>query len=145
MNSQFENWKKTQEESLDGWEYANRNLTLYDVLYLGELLFPRIVEFEECVFLEAHFSENQFRNWHYELKGDLSAVEHMINHVHVYDVFDKAEMDTPEWAFEEVAQLLFDSWKMWFETKHPALHIEVHRWGSDAEYGPTLSFCRKRA
>lgn len=141
----FEEWKKEQDfPKQNSREYVNNELTPFDLLYVGDLLFPKVIEHSGCLFLEDHFTEDHFRTWHHELKGDLTAIESLINHVHVYDVFDKASLDTPEWVFEEAAQLLFRSWKMFFEASYPAWNIVVEYWSSEVEYGPTLSFYRKR-
>lgn len=72
------------------------------------------IEHERGIFLRSQFSIKGFSECFEKLK-DISAVEKMLNHVHIYDVFGYAENVTKE-EFLQVAILLQRSWNITLDT-----------------------------
>jgi hypothetical protein len=61
----------------------------------------------------------------------------VINHVHVYDLFEGFD-DVDDNTFERLAQLLQFSWSLWVRQKYPQREVFVDLRIDQAEYGPTL-------
>lgn len=109
---------------------------------ISRLILPDFVEHESGIFLWSQFTTKVFSEWFEKLK-DISAVEKMLNHVHVYDVFGYAEGVTEE-EFLQVAILLQRSWNIALDTVFPNGHFDVTLSNSDQDYGPIVSFVKKR-
>ena len=56
----------------------------------ASVCWPEFVEFEDCVFLKERFSETTYRDFLASCLGDKSAVESVVNHEHIADMFGLA-------------------------------------------------------
>ena len=113
-----------------------------DLLSVGRFLMPTFIEFQNGIFLEMQFSEDGFDEWFQKL-DDLCAVEQMINHVHVYDVFGNAPNATEE-EFVQAARLIHKTWEIALSVTFPDDNFDVNWHASDADYGPTVTFRKVR-
>lgn len=118
----------------------NSERTPVEVMSIGRFLLPDFIEFQDGVFLKSQFNEERFCEWIKKL-GDISKVEEMMNHIHVYDVFGYAKDATDE-EFLQVAKLLQRSWAIALSTVFPNKKFEVTLQNSDQDYGPVVSFNR---
>lgn len=118
----------------------NFERTPIEVMSIGRLLLPDFIEFQGGVFLKSQFSEERFSEWIEKLR-DISKVEKMMNHIHVYDVFGYAKNATEE-EFLQVAILLQRSWTIALSTVFPNDHFDVTLRNSNKDYGPVVDFYR---
>lgn len=119
----------------------NFDRTPIEVMSIGRFLLPEFVEFRDGIFLKSQFNEERVSEWIEKLQ-DISKVEKMMNHIHIYDVFGYAEDVTDE-EFLQVAKLLQRSWSIALLTVFPNDQFAVSLQSSERDYGPVVSFYRK--
>lgn len=112
--------------------------TPIEVMSIGRFLLPEFIEFQGGVFLKSRFSEERFSEW-IEHFRDISEVEKMMNHTHVYDVFGYTKDATDE-EFLQVAKLLQKTWAIALSTVFPNNNFDVTLQNSDQDYGPVVGF-----
>lgn len=106
------------------------------------IFFPDFVVVENGVFLERNYNGDAFLSWLEIFGGDLHAVERMINHTHLYDLFDGCVEEVDDRVFEQLAEVLVFSWKLILENKFPDRRFDVKISNSEQEYGPVVTFCQ---
>lgn len=106
------------------------------------LPWPTYVEERGCVLIQEHFSEETFERWWLELNGDIPRVEGLVNHVHLWDLFDLDQQDDRTGSvLDEMAELIAASWRCSLASSFPSRSFQVSLSDSDEEeYGPTVSF-----
>lgn len=111
----------------------------------SSLFWPEFVEVEDCVLLRERYSPSQFQDWWKELDGDRSRIEGMVNHVHLWDLFDLDDEGLPDEAVQDLAQVLVSTWRCALQQRFPDRDFEVSVVLDDPEeYGPTIAFSTVR-
>ena len=115
--------------------YVQQEVSLAAVAAMTDLLCPRFVDVEGAVLLERKWSSKSFQSWQEHFHGDLRAVESMLNHEHLWDLFT-SDGDADKAALEIVAERMAITWKAAAEAQFPdrAFVCEV-----TDEYGPTVT------
>lgn len=84
----LKDWKKENGDKFDlqDWIACKGNIRLaigYSVIF-----WPDFVEFNDCVFIKSHFSQDNYEEW---TKSDsvenYRQIEGVINHIHILDLF----------------------------------------------------------
>ncbi len=83
------------------------------------------------------------QHWHDELKGDNRALEALINHLHVYDLFSNDGENDLE-TYEYLGEVLVECWTCALKTKFPNLEFTVDYATEPEEYGPTITFYQSK-
>lgn len=125
--------------------YVSQEVNLAAVVAMTDLLCPRFVDVEGAVLVERKYSPESFLEWKTRFEGDLRGVESMLNHEHVWDLFQfdsEAEVeDGPSYAaLEVVAERMAITWKAAAEAQFPdrSFTCEV-----TDDYGPTVIITTK--
>lgn len=136
----FNNWKNQwgDPSQIGIMDYINFNIHPEDVLILGYLFFPKFIEFDGCVFFQDHFSEENYFSWKERLGNDRVAIEKVINHVHVYDVFANFTTKLEDSIFERIGRLLQLSWSIYLRREFPHKRIIVDYSNDENDYGPIV-------
>lgn len=102
--------------------------------------FPSFVEYRDAVFLELAFRQDTVDLW-FERLRDASAVEQMVNHIHLWDVFaaGKAGEDDAVRLVEPLAAC----WEAALSSAFPGRCFSVEAI-ADGDYGPELTFSSVR-
>jgi hypothetical protein len=108
------------------------------VRLVGRLLIPAFVEHEGGVFLRSQFSFKGYADWKKKL-GDVVAIEKVINHQHVYDLF-ATQGEVAEASFEGVANLMAQSIRLALCYEFPDRVFNVYVTNTDQDYGPIVCF-----
>lgn len=142
--SRYELWKSgwDNKSQVDEYSYISDQCNPEDVLLSCRIFFPDFVVVENGVFLERNYNSDAFLSWLEIFGGDLHAVERMINHTHLYDLFDGCVEDVDDRVFEQLAEVLAFSWKLILENKFPDRRFDVKISNSEQEYGPVVTFCQ---
>lgn len=123
----------------DAWlDYVNYYVHPDVVSVVGRLLVPAFVEHEGGVFLRNRFTLSGYASWKAEL-GEISAVEKMINHQHVYDLFSTDDEIT-EASFENVANLMAQTLRLALYGSFSDRHFNVYVSNTEQDYGPVVGF-----
>lgn len=105
--------------------------------------FPKFVEYREAVFLEFAFKQDTVDLW-FERLDEPSAVERLVNHIHLWDVF--AAGVTGVAGERDAVQLLGPLAKCWELALRDAFPRRVFSVTAipDGDYGPEMSFTSLR-
>jgi hypothetical protein len=124
--------------NLPWFAYLNNHVHPDIVTVIGRLLIPAFVEYEGGVFLRDRFSLDGYSRWKAEL-GETVAVEKIINHQHVYDLFatDEEILDA---SFQSVANLMAQTLRLALTGSFPERRFIVYTSNSDQDYGPVVGF-----
>lgn len=133
---------------LQGWLTDGKEFHLYSFLLstvtVGEaaavstLFWPEFTEYRGGVFLGFTFEQRGVDIWFDELKGDMSAVEGVVNHVHLWDVF--APKSEAEYAvLNDLAQRIAAMWRAALKSAFPSREFIVAVADASEDYGPTIS------
>lgn len=88
----------------------------------GELFWPDFAEHEGCVFL-ARFKEESYRGFMQQTSGNKKAVEAVINHCHVLDLFAGSRPSRDQVVY--LGRLLKEMWTAKLKWKFPEKRIVV--------------------
>lgn len=91
----------------------------------GELFWPDFVEFDGCIFFDFAFSEENFRGWMKQTNDDRRAVEAVINHQHILDLFSGSEHEPTRQQVVYLGRLLRDIWSAKLQRDFPGRQIVV--------------------
>lgn len=92
--------------------------------------------------LAERYSPESFEEWKQHFAGNRQAIESMVNHTHVYDLFlNAADPEVvAEDVWEHVGQTLFVSWQAAVHQAFPASRFTFGYATEPDEYGPTITF-----
>lgn len=127
------------------WGQLGSNYDIEQASLFANLFCPAFVGVQGCVLLEAKFETSAFHRWWQELHGDIAAIERMVNHTHLYDLFPRA--DDEELAllrYEHVAQSLIGCWEGALRRAFPDRSFAFSYATEPDEYGPTITFWQVR-
>ena len=102
------------------------------------MLFPSFREVEEGLYWNERFDEKAFEQWKDRLGNNTMDLEKVVNHLHIYDLFDGSPDDISEEVFVQAGQILRKSWQLWLDSQFPDRKILVELSVDEGEYGPTL-------
>lgn len=76
-------------DNIDQWISLEGNFD--HLVGYARLFWPDFLEHEDCVFRRDHFTEANFLGFMKQTNGDKTAVEVVMNHEHVLDIFPNAD------------------------------------------------------
>jgi hypothetical protein len=115
-------WNNGAGTDVDTWLAASGSYEL--AIAFGELFWPRFVLFKDCVFW-APGDPKLFETWMVQLKGDKQAVEAMMNHRHIIDLFPIAEPEVTRQQVVHIGKLLQRIWSCKLAHDFPDRTFEV--------------------
>ncbi|WP_339457430.1 hypothetical protein [Pseudomonas sp. EA_65y_Pfl1_P120] len=142
----YERWKSQwrDQSELDEFSYISDVVHPEDALLFCKVLFPDFVLHESGVFLESRFTVEAFLDWMETCNNDVVAVEKVLNHMHLYDVFGGCRERVDEAVYEQLCRIVAQSWRMVLLSKFPERKFCVQAIVSDQEYGPVVTFSQVR-
>lgn len=90
----------------------------------SSLFWPNFVEFEGCVFC-AGFSEESYRGFMRQCKGDRRKVEAVMNHRHIFDYFSHYQSDATAEQVQYLGRVLKEIWQAKLAADFPRRRFEV--------------------
>jgi hypothetical protein len=79
-------WYTYRHQHISLASYALVHMTPDILIAVTKLFWPDFVVYENSVFRADNFTESSYQDFMRELKGDLEAVEKVMNHVHIADL-----------------------------------------------------------
>jgi hypothetical protein len=135
----FEDWRSGFGGSVGLWDYASREGSLTLAFAFVSLLWPRLIEVDGCVLLEAQFDPTAFEQWRARLGDDRERIERTMNHMHLWDLFDPASEGVSESGLESLAAVIAQTWQAAFRQQFPERLGKAVVLSGDEEYGPTIT------
>lgn len=134
---QVKEWTSGRDE-FDLRSFVLSNATVAEACAFSELFWPEFVEYRDCVFLQFLYDEQGIDSWFEKLNGDRSAIESLVNHLHLWDVL--APTSEAEYgALAVLANSMASMWKMVARLKFPTRSFVVSVAAEPDEYDPTLT------
>ncbi len=93
---------------VDFWSYLNLRADYDLAAVFSKLFWPDFIEVDGCVLLAQCYDPENFREWGKRLHGNKSAVEGMVNHVHIGDLFLNSPKELKE--SEQLYEYLANQW-----------------------------------
>jgi len=113
--------------------------TVAEACALSTVCWPNFTEYRGCVILEWKFSRENVDLWLAELDGDTSAVEQVVNHVHLWETIG-ANGPVEQSAVEWLANRIGSMWQSRLREEFPGRRFVVTVSNEPTDYGPTVSF-----
>lgn len=137
----YEDWGKKCDPPLShAWlERIGMEMVPAQAVAVARLVLPSFIEYDGCIFLEHKFSVDSYQVWSAELENKV-AVEKMINHTHVFDLFYEDEILDEE-AYALFAETLARTWELALSVAFAGRSFQLIVSKADDDYGPTVTFC----
>jgi hypothetical protein len=127
------------------WGYLSNFADIGVGAVASTLFWPDLVVVRGCVILAEHYEPANFDQWWQQLSGDCAAVERVLNHVHLYDVFRPVQPAGRDLTlYERVGQVVRACWRCRLREAFPARSFVVDYATEPEEYGPTVTFWQGR-
>ena len=107
----------SQNKKFDAKSYIRSNLTVAEGVALSMIMWPEFIEYRDGVFLGYAFVSSTVDEW-FERLNTLVAVETVVNHIHVWDMFP-ISTDVEEEAAVYFADVLARSWRAALALRFP--------------------------
>lgn len=130
-------------DGLGVWSYVRYRSDFALALALSHVLWPKFVEVEGCILLEDSYAKADFPQLWSSAGGNSSAVEALLNEVHLYDLFPGFG-DCDDELLEDFGQVMVRMWRCALSEQFPGRSFELVLDVSDDGYGPTISLYSKR-
>jgi len=131
-------------EPLPGYlTYIKYEVGLDRAIAVMRLLVPEFVEIRGCVLLRGveSYSTETFEQWWSTLKGDVAAIEDLLNRLPLWDLFaDLTEDGVTDRALAELGSSIELTWKAALSKRFPNRRFLVEFRDETTGYGPTVSF-----
>jgi hypothetical protein len=135
-------FSRTREWSdrVGGWDlrqYIVNNIQVSDAFVMGKLFCPGFIERTGAVFVDFMFDEVSYEQWVDQTKGDIPAIEKILNHLHLWDVFDP-KSDQEYAAVSELTGKIAETWRTSANNAFPGRGFSVEMSDEPEDYGPTI-------
>jgi hypothetical protein len=122
--------------------YVGQEIGLDRAFAVMRLLVPDFVEMRGCVLRRESYAPENLEHWWTTLDGDVSAIEEMINHVHLWDVFlGLSHSPLEDRALAEFGTSMALTWEAALLQRFPERRFVVEFLAEpESHYGPTVSF-----
>jgi hypothetical protein len=91
----------------------------------GQIFWPRFMEFDDCLFFKGRFTEENYRTFMSQTGNDKGAVEAVMNHVHITDIFYNTEPKPTRDMVIYIGRLLKDVWQTKLNHDFPSRRVVV--------------------
>ncbi|MCB1257655.1 MAG: hypothetical protein KDB26_11140 [Microthrixaceae bacterium] len=123
-------------------DFVGVRVGLAGALAVAKVLRPDLIDFRGCVLLRERFSHSSFEEWWEQLDGDVPEIESVVNHLHLWDLFEVEDEDVlADRALGDLAVAIASSWRCLLAETYPdrRFHVRVTT-SANGDYGPTISF-----
>lgn len=133
-------WASQHDAQSGLWDYLAQNGGASIALVCSYLFWPSFVETKGCVVLAERYDAQNFQEWWVRLSGNVSEVEGVVNHVHLWDLFYAEREGLPAGALEALASVMARTWECALAQEFPSRKFSVRVSKDGEDYGPTISF-----
>jgi hypothetical protein len=138
----FKAWRAPRGEMFDSWDYAASEGGATMAIAMASLFWPTFVDVDGCVLLDRTSGSSSFQGWREKLKDDRD-VEAMLNHVHLWDLFDPDGEGVPNETMDELANIIAKCWLAALKDQFPERTFDVAVTGEPDDYGPTITVSQR--
>lgn len=109
-------------------------------------LSPQFIEHDDCVFLADGFTRESYSNWlnfYHSIGMDKRAVESVMNHRHISELFLNAPPELSRRLANETGQMLEDLWHTKLRIALPKRTFVVRYFPDEPPSASEITFCQK--
>lgn len=121
------------------WDYAAHHGGATLAIAFASLFWPRLIDVSGCVVLVERYDAASFREWQAKFGDDRRAIEEIVNHVHLWDLFSSETEEVPDAQVEQLARTMARTWEMALADQFPERDPEVIFSCDHESYGPMLT------
>ncbi len=115
-------WNDGNGISIDSWINGIGNFE-HAIAY-GHFFWPEFIEHDGCIFRKNVWNLQNYQAWLTKTRGDKTAIERVMNHLHLSDLYpNAAESTTAQKLY--LAGLLKEIWECKLKRDFPDLEIQV--------------------
>ncbi len=103
-------WNQGPRVDVWGWRYHTGDCG--QAIAYGELFWPDFLVHDGCVLWAEGFDESNYRSFMDQTSGDRRAVEAVMNHVHIADLFESPRADPSIDQMLYLGRLLQEIWSV---------------------------------
>lgn len=134
---QLQDWLRDGKE-LHLYSFLRSTVTVGEAAVISTLFWPEFTEYRGGVFLGFTFEQRGVDIWFDELKGDMAAVEGIVNHVHLWDLL--APKSESEYAvLGDLAERIAAMWRAALMVAFPSREFIISVADATEDYGPTIA------
>ncbi len=135
----FEKWRAINGESFSMFDYIFASSHVEIAIAYTKVFWPDFFEYKGGYFLKDIFDESIYQQWEEKLKGNISEIEKVINHLHIEDLFQ----DTESFSQQNILYLgsiIAEMWSARLSQLYPSVKFEVNC--EQEDYVTVISFCQ---
>lgn len=136
-------WMNHFDGKLSLVSYVAENVEVHQAAAVLMVLWPKFAQIDGCyVWLRSNEEdklEESVQTWMKKCDNDRSTVESVVNHLHLWDMFDSNGDDEIESALEWMASVLEKSWACSLKEQFPDVAFNVIHAKTEDDYGPTIT------
>jgi len=91
----------------------------------GRIFWPDFMEHDGCIFWKHRFTEENYKSFMVQTKGDKTAVEAVMNHEHILDIFSNPPNKPSREIVLYIGRLLKEIWQVKLDREFPGRQIKV--------------------
>jgi hypothetical protein len=130
-------WREARGGSPHLFDFLSESADAALAVAFSRLYWPVFIEVRGCILIEDKFQEATFLRWWDELDGDCRRIEEVVNHTHLWDLFEDDDSASAD-ALKHVADILARTWRCALRDQFPSRAVDVYVLDEPAEYGPTI-------
>jgi hypothetical protein len=110
----------------------------------AQIFWPELVEHDGCVFLASRFGETSYAGFMQQTHGDRRAVERVMNHQHVLDLFEGSEREPTRAQVIYLGRILREIWssKLARELPDKRFVVTFYEASEDDLLDAEVTFCQ---
>ena len=139
MLPKFDLWRQDFGGTPTLWDYASQEGGMTLAIAFASVFWPKLIEVDGCVLLAERYDPETFRQWRDKLGDERGAIERVINHVHVWDLFNSESHEVPDEQVRALATTIADTWRCALNVQFPERDGEVALALDEPDDGPTLT------
>lgn len=140
---ELKEWKKRNGDSFSIEEWISFQATPGLMIGFASIFWPKFIEINKGVFLKDGYSEDCFNGWFNQTEGNIGAVQGVMNHRHIGDMFQSEKRcNLSIIQVEYLGRLLVEMWGTKLRKDFPHLNFEIELCDFDGKdvVSPSVSF-----
>lgn len=93
--------------------------TFGQAIAYADLFWPEFIEHDGCILRKDRFNEENYKEWMKSTGGDRAAVEAVINHIHLSNLFPHSDHNPTHAQLVQLGGMLKDFWTAKLERDYP--------------------------
>lgn len=122
----LKNWRDVNNSSFSIGDWIGVYATPELMVGFASIFWPEFIVVDGCIFLKDSYCKETFETWMESMNGDLEEVQGVMNHTHIYDLFQGEKGKTLNiQQVSYLSKILLSAWSAKIKQDFPDLSVEV--------------------